>query len=223
MNFVNKIVDKSGDLFSNATSGFNKLLRLVPSASGSILYNKWILYFIAIISLVDMARFYMHGNTNAVMLFFAVGLLTTFFSKNMTVVLVIALALTHLVSYGTKSLEGLDNQEEEDDEEEDAAEEEDNTQSKEDTTNVKEEEAMTDNKKKQPDSFESIAETAKTVSLLSKDAKDLPTQTVELLNKQKELMANMTQLQPLLKKAEELVKTESFATMSRGPVYAEYK
>ena len=94
MNFVNKIVDKAEDLF-------NKLMRLVPSASGSMLYNKWILYFIAIISLVDMTRFYMRGNTNAVMLFFAVGLLTTFFSKNMTVVLVIALALTHLVTFGT--------------------------------------------------------------------------------------------------------------------------
>ena len=217
MNFVNKIVDKAEDLF-------NKLMRLVPSASGSMLYNKWILYFIAIISLVDMTRFYMRGNTNAVMLFFAVGLLTTFFSKNMTVVLVIALALTHLVTFGTKSLEGLENAEDEEeeafeneedaDEEEDAAEEEDKTQGKE-----VDEEAMTGKK----DSFESIAETAKTVSLLSKDAKDLPTQTVELLNKQKELMANMTQLQPLLKKAEELVKTESFATMSRGPVYAEYK
>lgn len=220
MNFVNKIVDKAEDLF-------NKLMRLVPSASGSMLYNKWILYFIAIISLVDMTRFYMRGNTNAVMLFFAVGLLTTFFSKNMTVVLVIALALTHLVTYGTKSLEGLENADDEEEEgeeeafenEEDAADEEEVVE--EENTEVKEveEEAMTGKK----DSFESIAETAKTVSLLSKDAKDLPTQTVELLNKQKELMANMTQLQPLLKKAEELVKTESFATMSRGPVYAEYK
>lgn len=218
MNFVNKIVDKAEDLF-------NKLMRLVPSASGSMLYNKWILYFIAIISLVDMTRFYMRGNTNAVMLFFAVGLLTTFFSKNMTVVLVIALALTHLVTFGTSSLEGLENADDEEEEafenEEDAADEEEDA-AEEENTPSKEEEAMTD-KKKQPDSFESIAETAKTVSLLSKDAKDLPTQTVELLNKQKELMANMTQLQPLLKKAEELVKTESFATMSRGPVYAEYK
>ncbi len=221
MNFVNKIVD-------NAETLFNKLMRLVPSTSGGFLYNKWVLYFIAVVSLVDMTRFYMHGDVNAVMLFFAVGLLTTFFSKNMTVVLVIALALTHLVAFGTKSLEGLENEEEEDEgmeNEEDAADEEEDTAETEekDAADTKEE-AMTGKKdKKQTDSFESIAETAKTVSLLSKDAKDLPTQTVELLNKQKELMANMTQLQPLLKKAEELVKTESFATMSRGPVYAEYK
>jgi uncharacterized protein YoxC len=76
---------------------------------------------------------------------------------------------------------------------------------------------------KKNESFESIAETAKTVSLLSKDAKDLPAQTVELLNKQKELMANMTQLKPLLKKAENMIKTESFATMSKATSYAEYR
>lgn len=212
MNFANKIVDYSEALI-------NKAMRLVPSASGKILYNKWILYLMFIISLVDLTQFYMRGNTNAILLFFAVGLLTTFFSKNMTVVLVIALALTHIVSYGTGALaEGLEGQDEEADEEEAEEEEED----------VAEEEVVEDAKE---ESFSntigktqgSIDETAKTVALLSKDTKDLPTQTVELLNKQKELMANMTQLQPLLKKAEDIissVKPESFGTMRH---YAEFK
>jgi hypothetical protein len=190
----------------------NKAMRLVPSASGKILYNKWILYLMFIISLVDLTQFYMRGNTNAILLFFAVGLLTTFFSKNMTVVLVIALALTHIVSYGTGALaEGLEGQEEEADEEE-AEEEEEEEEVVEDAK----EESFSDSKK-------SIDETAKTVALLSKDTKDLPTQTVELLNKQKELMANMTQLQPLLQKAEDIissVKPESFGTMRH---YAEFK
>lgn len=207
MNFANKIVDYSEALM-------NKAMRLVPSASGKILYNKWILYLMFIISLVDLTQFYMRGNTNAILLFFAVGLLTTFFSKNMTVVLVIALALTHIVSYGTGALaEGLEGQEEEADEEE-AEEEED----------VAEEEVVEDAKEESfSDSKKSIDETAKTVALLSKDTKDLPTQTVELLNKQKELMANMTQLQPLLQKAEDIissVKPESFGTMRH---YAEFK
>lgn len=206
MHFVNKIVDYTEALL-------NKVLRLVPSASGKLLYNKWVLYFIFVVSLVDLTQFYMRGNTNAVLLFFAVGLLTTFFSKNMTVVLVIALALTHIFTFGTGALEGLENQDEEEaDEEEEVAEEEE------------EEPVDKENKEEKKDeSFESIAETAKTVALLSKDAKDLPTQTVELLNKQKELMANMTQLKPLLKKAEDMIKTESFATMSKASSYAEYR
>lgn len=206
MNFVNKIVDYSEALM-------NKAMRLVPSASGKILYNKWILYLMFIISLVDLTQFYMRGNTNAILLFFAVGLLTTFFSKNMTVVLVIALALTHIVSYGTGALaEGLEGQEEEADEEEADEEEE-----------VEEEEVEDAKEESFSDSKKSIDETAKTVALLSKDTKDLPTQTVELLNKQKELMANMTQLQPLLQKAEDIissVKPESFGTMRH---YAEFK
>jgi hypothetical protein len=208
MNFVNKIVDYSETLI-------NKVLRLVPSASGKILYNKWILYLMFIISLVDLTQFYMRGNTNAVFLFIAVGVLTTFFSKNMTVVLVIALALTHIVSYGTGALEGMDGEAEEADEEE-ADEEEEVEEEEEEVVEDAKEESFSDSKK-------SIDETAKTVALLSKDTKDLPTQTVELLNKQKELMANMTQLQPLLKKAEDIissVKPESFGTMRH---YAEFK
>ncbi len=204
MNFVNKMVDYSEALI-------NKALRLVPSASGKLLYNKWVLYFIFVVSLVDLTQFYMRGNTNAVLLFFAVGLLTTFFSKNMTVVLVIALALTHIFTFGTGALEGLENQEDEEVEEEEEVAEEEEPVDKE------------NKEEKKDESFESIAETAKTVALLSKDAKDLPTQTVELLNKQKELMANMTQLKPLLKKAEDMIKTESFATMSKATSYAEYK
>lgn len=211
MNFVNKMVDYSEALL-------NKVLRLVPSASGKLLYNKWVLYFIFVVSLVDLTQFYMRGNTNAVLLFFAVGLLTTFFSKNMTVVLVIALALTHIFTFGTGALEGLENQEDEEEVEEEVAEEEEPV----DEEVVAEEEENKPMTKKN-ESFESIAETAKTVALLSKDAKDLPTQTVELLNKQKELMANMTQLKPLLKKAEDMIKTESFATMSKATSYAEYK
>lgn len=207
MNFVNKMVDYSENLM-------NRVLRLVPSASGKVLYNKWVLYFIFVVSLVDLTRFYMVGNTNAVLLFFAIGLLTTFFSKNMTVVLVVALALTHLAFFGTGALEGMEQQEEEDVEEEEVEEED-----------VEEEEEPVEKPvEKKDESFESIAETAKTVSLLSKDAKDLPTQTVELLNKQKELMANMTQLQPLLKKAENLIKSEGFETISQSrSLYAEYK
>ncbi len=213
MNFVNKMVDYSENLM-------NRVLRLVPSASGKVLYNKWVLYFIFVVSLVDLTRFYMVGNTNAVLLFFAIGLLTTFFSKNMTVVLVVALALTHLAFFGTGALEGMEQQEE--DVEEEEVEEEDVEEEP-----VEEEEKPVDKpvvEEKKDESFESIAETAKTVSLLSKDAKDLPTQTVELLNKQKELMANMTQLQPLLKKAENLIKSEGFETISQSrSLYAEYK
>jgi len=212
MNFVNKMVDYSEALL-------NKVMRLVPSASGKLLYNKWVLYFIFVVSLVDLTQFYMRGNTNAVFLFFAVGLLTTFFSKNMTVVLVIALALTHIFTFGTGALEGLENQEDEEEVAEEEVAEEEEPVEEEVVAEEEEEEPMT----KKNESFESIAETAKTVALLSKDAKDLPTQTVELLNKQKELMANMTQLKPLLKKAEDMIKTESFATMSKASSYAEYR
>jgi ABC-type transporter Mla subunit MlaD len=58
-----------------------------------------------------------------------------------------------------------------------------------------------------------------------KNVDDLPDQTTQLLKKQKELMANMDKLQPLLDTAEKFMgttkKVDGFATLSSS--YAEYK
>jgi hypothetical protein len=100
---------------------FNRVMRLVPSASGKILYNKWVLYFIFIVGIYDIIHFYQRGNITAVVIFFIVGFLTSFFSKNMIVVIVSAIAVSHIVAYGNKMTEGLEN--EKDDEEEEGFEE----------------------------------------------------------------------------------------------------
>ncbi len=100
---------------------FNQVMRLVPSASGKILYNKWVLYFIFIVGIYDIIHFYQRGNITAVVIFFIVGFLTSFFSKNMIVVIVSAIAVSHIVAYGNKMTEGLEN--EKDDEEEEGFEE----------------------------------------------------------------------------------------------------
>jgi hypothetical protein len=100
---------------------FNRVMRFVPSASGKILYNKWVLYFIFVVGIYDIIHFYQRGNITAVVIFFIVGFLTSFFSKNMIVVIVSAIAVSHIVAYGNKMTEGLEN--EKDDEEEEGFEE----------------------------------------------------------------------------------------------------
>ena len=87
---------------------FNQVMRLVPSASGKILYNKWVLYFIFIVGIYDIIHFYQRGNITAVVIFFIVGFLTSFFSKNMIVVIVSAIAVSHIVAYGNKMTEGFE-------------------------------------------------------------------------------------------------------------------
>ena len=88
---------------------FNRVMRFVPSASGKILYNKWVLYFIFVVGIYDIIHFYQRGNITAVVIFFIVGFLTSFFSKNMIVVIVSAIAVSHIVAYGNKMTEGLEN------------------------------------------------------------------------------------------------------------------
>ena len=90
---------------------------MIPSASGKILYNKWVLYFIFVVGIYDIIHFYQRGNTMAVAIFFIVGFLTSFFSKNMIVVIVSAIAVSHIVAYGNKMSEGFEGEEEEEEEE----------------------------------------------------------------------------------------------------------
>ena len=98
---------------------FNRVTRMIPSASGKILYNKWILYFIFVVGIYDVVHFYQRGNIMAVAIFVIVGFLTSFFSKNMIVVIVSAIAVSHIVAYGNKMTEGLDEKEGLEKEEED--------------------------------------------------------------------------------------------------------
>lgn len=103
---------------------FNQVMRLVPSASGKILYNKWVLYFIFVVGIYDVIHFYQRGNVVAVAIFVIVGFLTSFFSKNMIVVIVSAIAVSHIFAYGNKMTEGLENGEEEEEKVEEFGEEE---------------------------------------------------------------------------------------------------
>ena len=89
----------------------NRVTRMVPSASGKILYNKGILYFIFVVGIYDVVHFYQRGKIMAVAIFVIVGFLTSFFSKNMIVVIVSAIAVSHIVAYGNKMTEGLDEKE----------------------------------------------------------------------------------------------------------------
>jgi len=188
---------------------FNQVTRLIPSASGKILTNKWILYFIFVIGIFDVIHFYQRGDITSVAIFFIVGLLTSFFSKNMIVIIVVAIAISHLVAYGNKMTEGLENEEDAEEDVEEGLENEEDAEEE-------EEEAK--------DSFTAIKDTAKTVDLMKTgNASDLSSQTSDLLKKQKELMKNMNQLEPLLKKAENLIqgkKTEGFGGISN---FAEYR
>ena len=185
---------------------FNRVTRIIPSASGKILYNKWILYFIFVVGIYDVVHFYQRGNIMAVAIFFIVGFLTAFFSKNMIVVIVSAIAVSHIVAYGNRMTEGLDEKEGLEDDEEKKEGLEDEEEKKEGLEDEEE-------KKEGLEEEEGFAEG------VDDDEEEKPKKKNEDTFK-----ANIDKMQTLLNQTETLdkdTKQPGFHTMSSS--YAEYK
>jgi hypothetical protein len=180
-----------------------RVSKLIPSASGKILYNKWVLYFIFIVGMYDVIHFYQRGNTVAVAIFFIVGFLTSFFSKNMIVIIVSAIAVSHIVAYGNKMSEGFEEEKEEEEGfEEEEKEEEGFEEGVEGEAEVEEDESEEKKKKKKTKS--------------DSESEEFTDGTAQLLS----------DMNKLLKKTEDVVKsstTQGADKQGFSTMYAEYK
>jgi hypothetical protein len=91
---------------------FKKLLKLKYNFN-PILHNRIILYFFVAISLIDLIYFLSNNDLYSFSILILVGVLTSFFIKNMIVILFVAVIFTHLLKYGHSSfsegLTGMDN------------------------------------------------------------------------------------------------------------------
>jgi len=191
---------------------------LLPLAKGGFLTNKWMLYLVLFAAIFDIFYFYQRGDVQSVMVFFIVGILISFFSKNMVVILILAIAITHLIRYGKKLTEGFKAENEEEDEEEFEGEMTKATSEETPEATPDAEEFESNN----PVETTSIASTNNavnnTASALSQA--ELTTQTKELLSNQKDLMRNMQTLEPLLNKADSFLSrrkgTEKFTSLAEA-------
>jgi hypothetical protein len=187
---------------------------LVPSGSSfDTLNNKWILYFVLFVSIVDLFNFYKIGDVTAIAIFIIVGFLTTYFSKNMLVILVISIAVTHIARYGNASLEGMDSKEEEEEEEGMTGEEEEldegmeNKDEEEDEgmeNKEEEEEEGLQNEKPAPDSLTKITKSLDEIKKVHPD--EIAGQTQTLIEQTKKVQENMAMLEPYLKQAADATK-----------------
>jgi len=96
-------------------------------ASLDLLTNKWVLYIMLILGVFDVFSFYQNGQTMSLYVFLFVGILTSFFCKNMIVIIVTAIAISHIFTYGEQMSEGF---EEQTTEEEEMPEEEEGVEKK---------------------------------------------------------------------------------------------
>lgn len=80
----------------------------IPKSLSNLITNKYVLYLVATIAFLNVFGYMVLGNINAVVFFILVGYITTFFSKNMMIVLFVAMVLTNFLMAGMKIKEGLD-------------------------------------------------------------------------------------------------------------------
>jgi ElaB/YqjD/DUF883 family membrane-anchored ribosome-binding protein len=86
----------------------NKILKFTYTLK-PILHNRIILYLFAAVALFELIYFLNIQDIYSASTLVLIGLLTSFFNKNMTVILFIAIVLTHVLKYGRKSYsEGMD-------------------------------------------------------------------------------------------------------------------
>lgn len=89
-----------------------KNLRKMKISLNPILYNRVILYFLSLLAILDIIYFMSTNDGRSLLAFILIAILTTFFSKNMIVILVIALSITHVIKYGNSAYEGFEGESE---------------------------------------------------------------------------------------------------------------
>ena len=170
----------------------------------AILYNRYVLYFILLISLCDLYFLAITGDSVYVVIFILVGFLTQFFSKNMMVVLCVALVVTNILKYGKSA--GLDNNFEGFKSKKSKKMEDEDTE--EDSETEKEQDV-------EDEGFELFPNTEPTIGVEVKNKLNgidaIENNTNSLLETQKQLMENMKSLEPMLDSANEILsKFEKF-------------
>ena len=160
-------------------------MKSISSSSKQILHSPFVLYFVLAIALGDLLYLSVAGNFMFVAIFILIGFLASFFSKNMVVILVIAMAATSIIQFGVKGSinEGMEGEEGDDEEEKEGMEGEEDEEDK--------EESFTD-------SAESEKPTTDTTVSTETD-----TQTVAQIAKKQEDLVN--KLEPMIKQVETFI------------------
>ena len=185
-----------------------------------MLKNKTVLYIVLFIAVTNVMGYLMANNIDAVILLFLVGLLTSYFSKNMIVVMLAAIVFTNLLVGSKKAsrtplLEGLENEgddhgdDDDDDKHDDDDEGKHEKKDKDALTNLNPASLGGNNDDDAdeldfPGSLEAAYDNLD--KLLSSDAiNKMSADTQKLADKQHKLMGNIEKLEPLMQNAQKMM------------------
>ena len=149
-----------------------------------------VLYFVLLVALADLLYLSVAGRYEFAAIFLIIGFLTSFFSKNMTVIMVVAIVATSVLQFGgAAGVEGLDNKEHEEKKDEEKKDEE-----------KKDEEKKDEEKKEDFDNKDDDASAA----------------VDKLADKQQVLVEKIEKMEPVLKQVESFVeRVEKFTKYTK--------
>jgi hypothetical protein len=168
-----------------------------------LLYNQLLLYFFTLAALFDLVYFLNTKDFMSFFIFIIIGFLTTFFSKNMIVILVIALCVTHIIKYGTSAYvsEGFD-----------SSSSSDATSSDDSSTSEDTKKATKDDKSKTSDTKKSDTKSSGSKKI---ELSEIQEDYKKLDGIQDKIINNLKEINPLLEKAEAFI-TKYEAYKSQG-------
>ena len=189
----------TSNLKNNISKTVDKLFKSdkAQSKNHAILHNVYILYLIFVIALGDFLYLVYTGDLYSATIFVLVGFLTYFFSKNMIVILFIALAITNIIKCGRCSEEGFEGEDEGEEEGEEKPEQDESTI--EDEGNEKTEES----KKQKPTPTSSVP-----TNTPSSTSEDFSLSVENAANEKKEQFGQDTKVVYTSEEDREIQKTE---------------
>lgn len=155
---------------------FGKYIKNIKSSffatsNNPIIHNKVILYIIFFISLADLFILLSENDIFSITIFILIGFLTTYFSKNMLIVLFISLVITNLFKYGsTITNEGFEEEEEKEKDKKEGFEEEEEEEGFEEEEEEKKSKKKSKKKEKEEDN---TMDTMKKISKIVNTLKDI--------------------------------------------------
>ena len=175
---------------------FGKLLKMKYNFN-PVLQNQVVLYLFLFMTLTQVVLFVSNNDTAGIVLMCIIGFLTTFFSKNMIVILCVALTMTNLVKRGMKQVgyEGFEEKEEKKEEKKETEESPIKKDKKEKKESIKVDDEIDD----APNSNESSSQTK---DEMKREFEKLKEEYPEFSALKEDIVDAMVKIDPILDKAE---------------------
>lgn len=91
-------------LFTGSNSFTNIRNTFFAKRNNPILHNRYILYFLLFLAIMDIFYFSIDNDAFSIVIMFIIGYLISIFNKNMIVIIFFSIVLVNIIKYGADSI-----------------------------------------------------------------------------------------------------------------------